>query len=136
MSFVEWFESLSKLEIFGMSILLGMAIWFSIQNFILNDDRAIWLAKRENGLKALYWPSIVVLLIGLYNLVVYLNKSIVVTWDWDPVSVEPWVLVFVLVGAVFFVLRRIQKLRNQRPAPGLLRKIDESSIKPKEAKTK
>lgn len=101
---MNWFFALP----WWVHILVGMALWFSIQNFVLFDDWSVWLAKRENGPMALMPFGVVALIVGIVNLVVWLFKSIDLVWV--PMTVAPWLwyaIVFgVIVVIVFFVTRR------------------------------
>ncbi len=88
-------------------VLIGMAIWFSIQNFVLPDPWSVWLALRKNGPTALLPFAVVALLIGLINVAIWLYKS--VRFVWVPNTIAPWLWLLVVFGVivvvVFFAIR-------------------------------
>lgn len=92
-----WFVSLA----WYWHVLIGMVLWFSIQNLIINDDTARKMAERKNGFIAIFPVAMVLALIGLFNLVVAVFSSVDVSWK--PASIESWVWLATIVGVILLV---------------------------------
>jgi len=107
----EFFDNLDKLPWWQL-LLIGGAIWFAIQNFVVPDKQAIWLAQRKNGLTALAPVFLVVLAIAVFNLIAAFFSS--VHFSWKPASLETWVVVFLLFGLVGVTAYVIQQKANHK----------------------
>lgn len=94
-------------------LVIGVAAWFSVQNFVLPDDWSVWLAKRKNGLTAILPLAIAALIVGLGNVLWASGLAFVAAFK--QITIAPWVWWLLLAGAIFVALFVFVRWFNSRP---------------------
>jgi len=106
--------------------ILGVAIWFFIQNFILPDSKATWLAQRRNLPTVVAKIILLLAIAALFVFVLNISNAVLITVRQIlaavNVRVDSWVLVLGSIGASVLlgfwiggkIRRRIRDWRQNR----------------------